>query len=86
MNNTDRQVILANAAKSLKDNPYKGSKLYISDDVTKEIREQRKLLKEEHLKTLREREDVEFAYVPWSIPVRIIYRVKDQSGVKVIQK
>ena len=83
---TDRQFILANAAKTLKDNPYKGSKLYISDDVTKEIREQRKLLKEEHLKTLQEREDVEFAYVAWSIPARIIYKLKDQSVVKVIQK
>ena len=83
---TDRQFILANAAKSLKDNPFKGSKLYISDDVTKEIRDQRKLLKEEHLKTLRGREDVEFAYVAWSIPARIIYKLKDQSAVKVIQK
>ena len=46
----------------------------------------RKLLKEEHLKTLREREDVEFAYVAWSILARIIYKLKDQSGVKVIQK
>ena len=59
---TDRQFILANAAKSLK------------DDVTKEIRDQRKLLKEEHLKTLRERADVEFAYVAWSIPARITYK------------
>ena len=79
---TDRQFILASAAKSLKDNPFKGSKLYISDDVTKEIRDQRKLLKEEHLKTLREREDVEFAYVAWSIPARIIYKLKDQSALK----
>lgn len=83
---TDRQFILTNAAKSLKDNPYKGSKLYISDDVTREIREQRKLLKEEHLKILREREDVEFAHVAWSIPARIIYKLKDQSAAKVIQK
>ena len=53
---TDRQFNLANAAKYLKDNPYKGSKLFISYDVTKDICDQRKQLKEEYLETLRERE------------------------------
>jgi len=38
--NTDRQYILANAAKYLKENQYVGSLLYISDDVTKDVREQ----------------------------------------------
>jgi len=41
---SDRQYILANAAKCLKDNQYEGSTLFISDDVTKEVREQRKKL------------------------------------------
>ena len=62
------------------------SKLYISDDNAKEIRDQRKLLKEEYLKTLREREDVEFAYVAMSVPATIICSLKDQSIVQVIQK
>ena len=43
---TDRQYILANAVKCLKENQYDGSSLYISDDVTKDVREQRKKLKE----------------------------------------
>ena len=55
---TERQFILKNAAKTLK----------------------------EHLKILQEREDAEFAYVARSIPARIIYKLKDQSAVKVIQK
>ena len=65
---TDRQYILANAAKTLKDNPYKDSTLYISDDVTKDIWDQRKSVKEKYLKDLKQKEEVEFAYVPWSIP------------------
>ena len=43
---TDRQYILANAAKCLKENQYDGSSLYISDDVTKDVQEQRKKLRE----------------------------------------
>ena len=43
---TDRKYILANAVKCLKENQYDGSSLYISDDVTKDVREQRKKLKE----------------------------------------
>ena len=50
---TDRQYILANAAKCLKENQCDGSSLYISDDVTKDVREQRKQLKEKHLMNLR---------------------------------
>ena len=55
---TDRQYILANAAKCLKENQYDGSSLYISDNVTKDVREQRKKLKEKYLKNLRQRDDV----------------------------
>ena len=77
-NYKDRQFILANAAKSLKDNPYKESNLYISDDVTKDMQDQRK---EKYLNNLRQNEEVEFAYVPWTIPARslCVYKVKDQK-------
>ena len=82
----DRQFILANAAKTLKDNPYKESNLYISDDVTKDVRDERKQLKEKHLNNLRQNEEVVFAYVPWTIPAIIVYKVKDQPALKVILK
>ena len=55
---TDRQYILANTAKYLKENQYAGLFLYISDDVTKDVREQRKKLKEKYLKNLRQSHDV----------------------------
>ena len=82
---TDRQYILANAAKCLKENQYDGSSLYISDDVTKDVREQRKKLKEKHLKNLRQRDDVQFAYVAWSVPAKILYKLKDNPGLKAVQ-
>ena len=82
---TDRQYILANAAKCLKENQYDGSSLYISDDVTKDVREQRQKLKEKHLKNLRQRDDVQFAYVAWSVPAKILYKLKDNPGLKAVQ-
>ena len=82
---TDRQYILANAAKCLKENQYDGSSLYISDDVTKDVLEQRKKLKEKHLKNLRQRDEVQFAYVAWSVPAKILYKLKDNPVLKAVQ-
>ena len=82
---TDRQYILANAAKCLKENQYDGSSLYISNDVTKDVREQRKKLKEKYLKNLRRRDDVQFAYVAWSVPAKILYKLKDNPILKAVQ-
>ena len=82
---TDRQYILANAAKCLNENQYVGSSLYISDDVTKDVREQRKKLKEKHLKNISQGDDVQFAYVAWSFPAKILYKLKDNPGLKAVQ-
>ena len=41
----DRQYLLKQAAKSLRNNPYKGSKIYISDDVTSYTRNTHKQLR-----------------------------------------
>ena len=72
---TDKEYVLRNAASKLRDNPFQEANLYISDDVSKSVREERKKLKERHLGEFREREDVHFAYIPWSVPARIIYKV-----------
>jgi len=61
---TDKQYILRNAASKLKDNPFQDANLYTSDDVSKSVRDDRKKLKERHLEDFRQREDVEFVYVP----------------------
>ena len=47
---TDRLYILANEEKCLKGNQCYISLLYISDDVTKDVWEQRKKLKEKYLR------------------------------------
>ena len=50
--------------------------------MSKSVREERKKLKERHLGEFREREDVHFAYIPWSVPARIIYKVNGESKLK----
>ncbi len=49
----DRQYILKNAARCLKNNPSKGANIYISDDVTNHIRNTWKELRENHLPGIR---------------------------------
>ena len=85
MKYTDRQYILANAEKCLKENQYDGLLLFISDDVTKDVWEQRKKLKEKNLINLRQRDDVQFAYVAWSVPAKILYKLKDNPVLKAVQ-
>jgi len=42
-------------------------------------------LKEKCLDDLRKQDEVEFAYVAWFVPAKILYKVKDQQALKVIQ-
>ena len=53
---TAKEYILRNAASKLRENPFHESKLYISDDVSKSVREQSKKLKERYLNEIRSRE------------------------------
>ena len=71
----DREFILKNAAKSLRNNPYKNSNIFITDDVTERIRNFRKQLRENELQTIRRDHRVHFAYIPWSIPPMIKYKL-----------
>ena len=75
---TDRQRILQEAPRKLKENPYgpKQAKVIITDDLAAETRNQRNEPYKYHLKDLRDNPDVEFAYIPFLIPPRIIYKVK----------
>ena len=79
---TDKQYILRKAASALKDNPFQEANLYISDDVSKKVRDDRKKLKELHLDEIRAREEVDFAYIPWNVPARILYKTKDSNKLK----
>ena len=73
---TDRQYIIKNAARLLKNNPFYGSNIYISDDVTPRIREQRQRLRQFHLQSIQQDSRVQFAYIPMSVPPIISYKLK----------
>ena len=79
---TDKQYILRNAAAKLKDHPFQEASLFISDDVSRKVTEDRKKLKENHLDAIRTREDVEFAFIPWSVPARILFKNEDTDKLK----
>lgn len=50
---TAKEYIWRNAASKLRENPFHEANLYISDEVSKSVREQRKKLKERHLNEIR---------------------------------
>ena len=71
---TDKVKILKAAAKPLKKRVFFESQIYISDDVSKLVRNDRAKLRKDYLKGIKEKEDVEFAFIPWSVPAQILYR------------
>ena len=71
---TDKLKILKAAAKALKDKVFFESQIYISDDVSKSVRNDRAKLRKDYLKEIQEKEDVEFAFIPWSVPAQILYK------------
>ena len=69
----DKEYVLKRAPKSLKNNPSGRQKatLIITDDVTKKVREQRKILKIQHLPKALEKPDVKVGFIPHIVPARI---------------
>ena len=78
LNYQDRVRVLKNG-KLLKDNPLDGNNIFITDDVSERIRLQRRYLRSKCLADLRHRENVVFAYIPWLVPARVVY--KDETGL-----
>ena len=62
--------ILKAAAKALEERKLSLSPkyIYISDDVSKSVRNDRAKLWKDYLKEIKEKEDVESAFIPWSVP------------------
>lgn len=67
----DRDYILGAAPKALKGRPFKGLNIFISDDVSPEIREQRKHLLPRLAQLKR---DHKVAFIPWDRPPCIRYK------------
>ena len=61
---SDKVQILKVAANALKDNPFIESQIFISDDVSMSARKHRAKLRKDYLKGIKERSDVEFAFIP----------------------
>ena len=49
----------------------------VTDDVSKKVRDYRKLLKSQHLPDILKRPDVKVAFIPYVIPARIKYKQGD---------
>ena len=71
-----KESILRQARRTLKDNPLKGRKVFITDDVSHKVRKERKELREQ-LTNIRNQPGVMFAFIPWSVPARIIYKTPE---------
>ena len=79
---TDKSYILKNAAAKLKNNNYKDFSVFISDDVSRRVRIERAELRKNHLPLIKERENVLFAFIPWSIPAQILYKEDGTDKLK----
>ena len=55
------------------------SQIFVSDDVSKKVRNQQNELRNEHLQDIKEKEEVEFTYIPWSVPAQILYKEKGEG-------
>ena len=79
---TDKSYILKNAAAKLKNNKYKDFSVFISDDVSRRVRIESAELRKNHLPLIKERENVLFAFIPWSIPAQILYKEDGTDKLK----
>ena len=79
---SDKVQILKPVANALKDNPFLDSQIFISDDVSKNVRKDRAKLRKDYLKGIKERSDVEFAFIPWSVWAQILFKDRNCSKLK----
>ena len=52
--------------------------IFISDDVSKSVRDDRSKLRKNYLQEFKARPEVQFSFIPWSVPARILYK-KDRT-------
>lgn len=81
LRNPNKGRILKAATNSLKDNPFCDSQMFISDDVSKADRSERAKLRKDNLKQLKEKEGVQFAFIPWSVSAQILYKETNSDGL-----
>ena len=82
---SDKVQILKVAASVLEDNPILDSQIFITDDVSKNVRKDRAKLRKDYLKGIKKRSDVEFAFIPWSVPAQILFKDRNCSKLKSLK-
>ena len=75
----EKEYIIKRAPGLLKNNPYGVDKptIIVTDDVSKRVRDQRKVLRAQYLRKLREKPSVKVAFVSYIVPARIQYKEGD---------
>ena len=69
-------------ASALTTGPHCLNNCLITDDVSKNVRKDRAKLRKDYLKGIKERSDVEFAFIPWSVPAQILFKDRNCSKLK----
>ena len=74
----DKEYVMKEAPCVLKNNPYgaKRATVIVTNDVSKKVREERKILKT-HLPDLLNKPLVKVAFIPYTVPARIQYTEED---------
>ena len=80
LNWMDKEYVLKRAPKLLKNNPYgrQQATLIITDNVTKIVHEQRKILKTQYLPKILEKPDVKVGFIPHVVPAQTQYKEGDR--------
>ena len=76
----DKEHVFKRVPKSLKNNPYgrQQATLIITDDETKKVLEQQKILRTQHLSTILEKPDAKVGFIPQVVPAQIQYKEGDR--------
>ena len=81
LNWEDKEYLLKISPSRLKRNSFgfgaNAVKIYISDDVSKKVRDDRKLFRQRYLKDIQQKQGVKVAFVPFLVPARIQYKEGD---------
>ena len=56
--------------------------IFISDDILKSVHDDGSKLRKNYLQELKARPEVQFAFIPWSVSARILYKKAGTDSLK----
>ena len=78
----DKVFIHKLAASKLKGKKYKNSQLFISDDMSKTEGKEQANLRRDYLPAVKPRTNIQFSFIPWSVPAQILYKEDSTEKLK----